>query len=199
MSGDRAPGERPTGHRECGDSATATAALPLTALPDGDYQVPVTGLSMHPTLRDGDVLTVRFPAGRVRFGDVLLMRHGQTRFVHRLAGRPAGKLRTKGDGRGHFDGWLSDPSEVEGRVLEVRGSGRRRNLVTGRARAVGLAAGAWSGLCGHAYRMAFRLDGAIGGAPGTGSRRAVTAVNRAGFALIEAISAWLMDFPLDAA
>jgi len=154
---------------------------------------------MHPTLRDGDVLTVRFPAGRVRFGDVLLMRHGQTRFVHRLAGRPAGKLRTKGDGRGHFDGWLSDPSEVEGRVLEVRGSGRRRNLVTGRARAVGLAAGAWSGLCGHAYRMAFRLDGAIGGAPGTGSRRAVTAVNRAGFALIEAISAWLMDFPLDAA
>jgi hypothetical protein len=199
LSGDRAPGGRPTGHRECGDSATATAALPLTALPDGDYQISVTGFSMQPTLRDGDVLTVRVPAGRLLFGDVLLIRQGETHFVHRLAGRSAGKLRTKGDGRGHFDGWLSDPSEVEGRVLEVRGNGRRRGLATGRAKAVGLAAGAWSGLCGHAYRVALRLDSVFGRGPGTGSRRAATAVNRAGFALIEAISAWLMDFPLDEA
>ena len=144
--------------------------------------IPVSGTSMEPTLHPG-------------VGDILLIRHREILFLHRLVGRKGGALRTKGDGRAHFDGWLSRPEEVEGCLLQVRRGGRARAFRGGAARPLGWLAGVWSALCGHLYRLALRLDREIGGGTGNDFRDDAVRLNWAGFLLIEAIASLLAPRP----
>jgi hypothetical protein len=137
---------------------------------------------MEPTLRDGEEVEVLVPPPRLpALGDLLLARHGEVLFVHRMVGRSGAKVRTKGDGRGHFDGWLTAPADIIGTVRGVGRAGDARRL----RRTAGIIAGTWSALCGHLYRVALRLDGAISG--GEEFRDDVDRLNRAGFRLLEAI------------
>ena len=140
-------------------------------LPPGRYALKIDGSSMEPTWRHGESVPVVIPAGAWRFGDVLLMPHESGPFLHRYVGRARGLLRTKGDGRGHFDGWLTPPDRVLGRVASDRPGADRL-------------AGLWSAFCGHLYRIAYRLDRGPGGAAEGGYRQDVEALNRAGFGVI---------------
>jgi len=126
---------------------------------------------MEPTFHHGEAVPVDIPAGRFRFGDVLVLPHPTGPFFHRVVGRRKGLLRTKGDDRGHFDGWLTAPEQVIGRAVQ-------------RFRGENLLAGIWSAFCGHLYRVAWRLDRGAGGFAGSEYRLDVEELNRAGFRIL---------------
>lgn len=93
-----------------------------------------TGLSMEPTIRDGDLLTVE-PAdpGAVRRGEILLYRAAQGVIAHRLVRcEPAGgqpRLVLRGDAAGTCDPPVGD-GEVLGRVVAVQRRGRSWGLTS---------------------------------------------------------------------
>jgi hypothetical protein len=88
----------------------------------------VGGTSMHPTIHDGDVLTVRgFRIGEPRVGDIVAFRRCQSLVVHRVIevrsakdGEPS-LFRTAGDGNLAEDG-LQPGDALLGRVALVRGA-----------------------------------------------------------------------------
>lgn len=137
---------------------------------------------MEPTWSHGEPVPVEIPAGTARFGDVLLLRHPTGPFLHRLVGRPRAGLRTKGDGRGHFDGWLTPPEAVIGRALTAAPLWDR-------------GAACWSALCGHLYRVAFRLDQGPGALAATTFRLDVETLNRRGFELLNVVRKLLAGGP----
>jgi len=101
--------------------------------------VPVTGISMRPTLQDGDRVLGEFHPQEPRHGDVLLFRQDGLLVVHRLIGRQghrAGKPRllTRGDGR-----LLPDPLVDRDRVLGIVVAAERQ--------------GEWHGLRGRGARV----------------------------------------------
>ena len=93
---------------------------------------PLTGSSMAPLLRDGDVLVIEHGNGDLRLGDVIVFRAGGRIKAHRLLRRRRtadGRLwyATKGDASVGFDAPV--PAEqVIGRVVEVHGPNRHRRL-----------------------------------------------------------------------
>jgi hypothetical protein len=85
------------------------------------------GLSMAPSIRDGDVITVAPLTAAVRRGDVLLYRAGGRLTAHRVIARGRG-----GDAlfrvRGDAPGWEEERvawGDVLGRVVEVERDGRK--------------------------------------------------------------------------
>ena len=87
------------------------------------------GLSMYPTIRDGETITVvPAPADQVIRGDILLCRHGQRWLAHRLIGiTVAGGDRLfelRGDAKASSDA-LVGTGAVVGKVIEVCRHGRR--------------------------------------------------------------------------
>ena len=85
------------------------------------------GLSMEPSIREDDVLTVAPLSGEVRRGDVLLYRAGRRLTAHRVVGRVRGAdaiLRVRGDAPGWEEEHVS-LDDVLGRVVEVERHGRR--------------------------------------------------------------------------
>jgi signal peptidase I len=91
------------------------------------------GWSMHPTIRDGEVITVA-PLGRsrVHIGEVLLYRRGDTPIAHRVvrldshSGRST-MLVLQGDAVPYRDRPVT-PEQVLGRVRTVQRGGRRVRL-----------------------------------------------------------------------
>ena len=77
----------------------------------------VSGTSMEPTYRTGDVVIVR-SAPHPEVGDVVVVELGgssDTRVVHRVVERRSdGRLVTKGDNRSTEDGFLTEPDHVIG-------------------------------------------------------------------------------------
>lgn len=103
------------------------------------------GMSMSPTLQDGDLLAITVGIDRpVCPGDVIAFRHplDSEIMVHRLiATTPTGMI-TKGDGNGAPDPFLLCPDQVEGRVMLRWRLGNRRRVAGGwRGRLVRLLAG----------------------------------------------------------
>lgn len=83
----------------------------------------VRGVSMRPTLWDGDSVQVEpLPAGGARRGDIVAFAMGRHLVVHRVLTVRPGAVRsylTAGDGRLDHDGWQPETA-VLGHVVSVR-------------------------------------------------------------------------------
>jgi hypothetical protein len=105
---------------------------------------------MHPTIRNGDAITV-VPLGTspVRVGDVVLYRRGPAAIAHRVIrvqsapGRSVGFV-LRGDAARSCDGPIH-LAQVLGRVLSVERDGRRVHL--------DLMGSAWSRALGYTLRV----------------------------------------------
>lgn len=83
----------------------------------------VTGRSMFPALRRGDVVELA-PPGQLVGGELVLFHHRGALVCHRvIAVLPDGSVRTQGD-NGQRDGELVGGTDVLGRVARVRRRGR---------------------------------------------------------------------------
>jgi len=86
----------------------------------------VTGHSMHPTIADGDVITVRgATADELRIGDIVAFRRGEMLVVHRVievstSEGARSEFRTAGDGNLMEDG-IQPGDALLGRVTLVKG------------------------------------------------------------------------------
>lgn len=112
--------------------------LVLELLAEGmSVEVPVTGDSMSPFIRDLDVVTL-VPLGHEppRRGDVVAFPRPDGRLViHRVVASAGGRLRTRGDAAGLADGWI-DAEILIGRVEKIERRGRRVRLGLGAERAL---------------------------------------------------------------
>ncbi|MEM6454698.1 MAG: S24/S26 family peptidase [Acidobacteriota bacterium] len=126
--------------------------------------VPVTGWSMTPTIRSGDVLTIAPASMRApRWGDVVVFRDPAGRLrMHRVVGRMAGappQLRVRGDNSRGADPPVPTDA-VLGVVIAISRGGRPRRFGLGAER-YALAAAARLGLlrpllhAGHRLRRRF--------------------------------------------
>ena len=91
------------------------------------------GFSMHPFIRDGDVVTVSpKPGGEIRLGDVVAFCHPGTGklMVHRVLARQPGGYLLRGDNAPAADG-LIPPEKVLGPVTRVERKGRKVRLGRG--------------------------------------------------------------------
>jgi hypothetical protein len=91
----------------------------------------VTGHSMSPFIRTGDVVTIEPLSGRrLRLGQVVALAPGGHLLVHRLVGWHRGLARVRGDVAACADP-LASPDELLGRVTRVERGGRRVRLGLG--------------------------------------------------------------------
>lgn len=103
----------------CYGAAAAIAVFALT-----QYQpVRVVGGSMHPALRSGDLVFVRDREPQVR-DIVLLKQPGHGPVLHRVVGKRAGKLVTRGDANPTQDRTFARREWVSGTVAVVVPAGR---------------------------------------------------------------------------
>lgn len=81
----------------------------------------VTGESMAPTYKPGDIIVARRFVGRIKSGQTVVVRHAGLEKVKRVTGVEAGKIFLEGDNRLHSSdsrhfGWI-DTSSVIGVVV----------------------------------------------------------------------------------
>jgi len=89
----------------------------------GRANIPATGGSMEPLIRDGDWLQVDLDLPRLEPGDVVVFRNRQEIVVHRVmeihqTGESGFRFATKGDRLPWWDGWIP-ASRLVGRVQTV--------------------------------------------------------------------------------
>lgn len=131
--------------------------------------LPVTGDSMLPSLREGQLIAVELLPDDPELGDLLVFRQHDYLVVHRFLGpatREDGRpwLRTRGDNVPTLDP-VVERSRVRGRVIAFEKDGRWWGLRTGRARAWALAVAlhdlSWAaaGVLARAAEARFRRAG----------------------------------------
>jgi hypothetical protein len=103
----------------------------------------MVGVSMVPTIIEGQRVLIRLGRRHLQRGDLLLFRLREELVVHRLHGRTitaAGRpgLWTRGDGRQFFDPPI-EPDAVEGRVIALEADGFWWDLRGGGARLYAIA------------------------------------------------------------
>jgi len=112
-------------------SGESLAGLMGAVLEKGrSFRFEARGESMHPAIRDGDVVTVVPPGGRPpRTGDIVAFVHPETGGVrvHRVVGRGAGRYVLKGDNALGADPAVG-PEGILGFVVGLERDGRRRRL-----------------------------------------------------------------------
>jgi hypothetical protein len=157
---------------EAANSGAATDARPATLSLSGDdlagllgavcdrhacFRFAARGISMHPFIRDGDVLTVAPLDGPVAVGDVVAVRdpRGQRLLVHRVVTALRGRFVVRGDNTREPDG-AALQADVLGRVCRVERGGRRVRLGQGPERHL-LAALSARGLLVPLVSLALRL------------------------------------------
>lgn len=106
-------------------------ALELWSQAGEAHYLPVKGGSMHPMLRDGDLVLVA-PSREVKIGDVVVFRHKDELITHRILWINTNThgectLRTKGDHVLSLDAPISE-TELVGRVVAIRRGSRQLNL-----------------------------------------------------------------------
>ncbi|MDQ7783740.1 MAG: signal peptidase I [Desulfomonilaceae bacterium] len=92
-----------------------------------------TGVSMYPTLKVADVLTIKPCQGNeIRPGDVALFREPNSgeRVVHRIVTIDRGRITTRGDNNDRADSFVVGAGDLIGKVVAV-GLGERRTRVHG--------------------------------------------------------------------
>jgi signal peptidase I len=89
----------------------------------GQARLPVTGSSMFPCMRPGDLLEIRRPSAAIQTGDVVVFeRHGRL-VVHRVVDRTGDLLITRGDRLRHPDAPVS-AAAILGCVTAIERRGR---------------------------------------------------------------------------
>jgi len=84
----------------CVPNSKAAALIESLMREGAAVRIRVTGRSMEPTIRDGDILVIVPASGSIRWGDVALCRRGDASgecFIHRIVWRGSDCVRTKGD------------------------------------------------------------------------------------------------------
>ncbi len=113
-------------------------ALLFELLEEGmEVEIPMTGDSMSPFIRDFDVVTLA-PLGRrpLRAGDVVAFRRSDGGMVvHRVVALAPERVLTRGDAAPRSDGWI-DRGRIVGRVSGLSRGGRRVRLGLGPERVV---------------------------------------------------------------
>jgi signal peptidase len=91
----------------------------------GRLRLRVTGSSMLPAIRPGDVIEVRSrAAAAIQAGAVVLFERGGRLFAHRAVRSHGSRLVTRGDTHEREDGAIAE-GELLGEVIEVRRGQRR--------------------------------------------------------------------------
>ncbi len=105
----------------------------------------ITGRSMHPTFREGDIAQIiRFDAARIKLGDVLVFEHETALVIHRLVRKTMDPktglltLFTAGDGLLYLDEPIS-AGTVLGKVVSVESNGTVKSLDGLRSKLTGIA------------------------------------------------------------
>ncbi len=102
---------------------------------NADYVALGTGRSMLPTIQEGDLVAIRGTwLSDIEVGDVLAVRFGRLRIVHRLVEIIAGEtmfFRLKGDGNERSDPILFEASQIMGKVVAIYPSRGLYTLSTG--------------------------------------------------------------------
>jgi len=93
----------------------------------------VTGASMWPFLRDGDLVTVSPVRGKVHIGDVVAVVHpdAEVLLLHRVVGRTGDSYLIKGDATAQPDG-LASTERILGRVTHIQRTGQEVRFGLGR-------------------------------------------------------------------
>jgi signal peptidase I len=86
----------------------------------------VAGGSMHPTLRDGDVVLIE-PLGRCQRGDVVVAKLDGRIVMHRVVSVDADRVQLRGDNRVECDPPIA-LADVIGRVTRVERDGREASV-----------------------------------------------------------------------
>lgn len=127
----RTPGPRAAAGGGLPLSGGSLAGLMGAVLEKGKaFRFEARGESMHPAVRDGDILTVAPAAGRrPRAGDIVAFVHPGTGGVrvHRVVGLEAGRWVLKGDNALEADPAVG-PDAILGFVVGLERGGRRRRL-----------------------------------------------------------------------
>lgn len=90
----------------------------------GALRLCVSGMSMYPAIRPGDTLWLHLcDAASAEAGDLLLFKHYDRLFVHRMVGRADAFVVTQGDALAEPDAPI-DPANVVGRVNRILRRGR---------------------------------------------------------------------------
>jgi signal peptidase I len=90
----------------------------------GRLRLQVTGWSMLPTIRPGDVLLIeRAHAEEVSEGDIVLLSRDRRLIVHRIVRQEGGAMLTQGDGNPTADSPV-DATDVLGKVSFILRNGR---------------------------------------------------------------------------
>jgi signal peptidase len=125
----------------------AAASLELT----GVLRLKVSGSSMLPAIRPGDVLTIhRFAHGGASAGDVVLFRREGRFFVHRILRREGAGFIARGDAARSCDPWVAD-SDLLGRVVSVERGGRQVEPRVGAPQKLAARVFAWWPLGGRLF------------------------------------------------
>lgn len=91
----------------------------------GEVRLRLTGASMMPAVRPGDVITAqRCRTAELKPGEIVLYRRGTGLVAHRVVRIDGGRLVTQGDSLPHEDTPVKE-ADVMGRVVLVTRSGRR--------------------------------------------------------------------------
>ncbi len=108
----------------------------MKPLPHSHPQIPYTicvGVSMYPTLKAADILTVEPYRGKeIRPGDVAVFRRrgsGEP-VVHRIIAVDHGKITTRGDNNDWADSFVVQPTDIVGKVVAA-GQGTYRRQIQG--------------------------------------------------------------------
>ena len=157
------------------------------------HTIPITGISMSPTIQDGDrVLVAHGPAG-VRRGDVVVFWRDGRLVAHRVLciqrGDAGLTFVTKGDSASHLDPLVS-ADEIVGRVLAVERNDRRMSLDTAAWRTAGwlmaVSTLTWRELYRWGQRFKRRLLGSRSCGLGALAHSGVAILRSLGFECLEA-------------
>lgn len=104
--------------------AYAIIASALVGVASTHLAVRVTGGSMRPALRPGDIAVVA-RGRKVNIGDIVLFHSGESQVLHRVERlMPGGRVVTRGDANPVHDVVPATPQAIQGTVVVVLPAGR---------------------------------------------------------------------------
>jgi len=135
--------------------AVVEAAVELLSEAGGTARLTVSGYSMAPLLRPGDVVVVRLGQVRPRLGDLVVRRQSDALVVHRVIKLAGRQVITKGDAT-IFPDPPATPAELLGVVTSIEGTSTL-DLTRGAWRMLNPALALYSGFVSRAWVVLLAL------------------------------------------